>query len=290
MATHRIFAVACLAAAAAYGQTANAAFILGTLSSDVDAYNSWAANCPASLGANAPTPYAGGLCTQASSPTANGTTLFSWGNLDNAANSVRTLTYSGTQSILLDAITGIQFTSVTDTAVGTAGVKYSISTGNGANVTWEWGGITGPDNGGVDTFASLIGEAKMRITIGGMTQEFMVFPPYVGSNGSATWWDNLVTQTPLDGVGYGFGATKMVVHPGDQIQFRFYESFWDGNPDAVAKAGGTAAYPNGIPDVVYSSINVVLNGETINDAPAPATLALLGLGLFSLSRTRRGTA
>jgi len=259
MRTALLSVAACVSAVLVSVQCAEAVEVtLGMLNSDVAAYNTWSQGCQAYIKASGTPPTSAGQCTASGAPVANGNTLFSWGTTDDPSlNSVRTLTYNGTDSIRLQATNGLSFTATGSVGNAVTGV---ISAGTGATTVWEWGG-TAPVTS-ANSWKSQFGEAQVRVSVrpgttSDVVADFSVLQPYPAAN---TYFSGSpVLQTPLDNVGYNLSPSgNLVLNPGDQIQFRFFEAIWNGK----TLANG-ATNPNPIPDLVYAPITAKLNGNAV---------------------------
>lgn len=259
MRTALLAVAACVSAVLSVQRAGAVEVTLGTLSSDVAAYNTWSRGCAAYINASGTPPSSAGQCAPSGAPTANGNTLFSWGTVDNlgAVNSVRTLTYSGTDSIRLQATNGLSLTATGSVGNAIGGV---IQAGTGATTVWEWGG-TAPLTS-ANSWKSQFGEAQVRVSVrpgtsGAVVEDFSVLQPYPAS--STYFSGSPVLQTPLNNVGYNLSPTgNLVINPGDQVQFRFFETIWNG---ATLATG--AANPNPIPDLIYAPITAALNGSAL---------------------------
>ncbi|WP_157817986.1 hypothetical protein [Candidatus Thiodictyon syntrophicum] len=222
------------------------------------AYNTLAVNCDNAGGSG---------CTM---PGANNTAqvLYSWGEAIIGANrnSRTTWTNNSGSSFVLDHI-------YIESAGAPVGTGYNDSnpksktTGQGAAPVWEWTS---------DSLGTLLAESQMRITL-------------ADSGGNIKWrkdvalFSDFSTQGPSWYSGGGqttlptpFGVTLKtsdLINPGDTIQFRLFETVWNG------------ATQN-LPDLVFAPITLTI-APAADPVPAPATLALLVLGLPLIGLRRR---
>ncbi|WP_295431897.1 hypothetical protein [uncultured Thiodictyon sp.] len=267
-----------------------------TWSSNNGTYNDYAGTCPNVGGSDCggpptfyPPPGSGYSTTRNRSDQSPATpadgTIFSWGTISDTAYQTKlewinneeneftlaTITLKGPE----DPANGKVGTGMASWITGSA---ITTLTGQDAVPPWEWGGQQVRD--------TEVGQARIEISLRkkDSSQDTVLYTGVVFSqvdpvlrwfNGDA---DGNTRQTPIN-----FAIDFATVLPGpvivsaqDRIKIRLFETFWNG--------GGSG---ENFPDVQYTSLLVGIYDSGDVPTPAPATLALFGLGMALLRPWRR---
>lgn len=237
--------VAAIAAALTPGLAPAVSFVWG---SDVAAYNAFAATCPAAGGAGCPV-----------KPQPNAGILFSWGtDTSTASNSVYSWQNTGAEFVL-DKI------SISATATGVGSGALGILPGRGAAPVWEWSQYA------ADT---QFGQSRMQITVGTNAAQSLGLISQTPS--TSTWYDTGNTLATPIGVTFS-GGSGLTVKQNDFIQFRLYETLWNGapqdQPDLVFAPMTIDIQP---PASTLSAGSVVGNVRMGTEGPMTATITNAG--------------
>lgn len=227
----------------------------------VNAYNTFAANCPSAGGAGCPAP-------GQSSPTPNRDPLFSWGGANSSRNS--RLTWTNTDSLGSFVLDRIEIHMTQDnpadyTYLGSGAMGRNQ--GVGAAPVWEWSN---------QAALTQMVEAMVQIRVGG--NDAVQQGLFSGFSPGQTWY-NITGNTYPTPISFVFDATSLVdktIELNDTIALRLYESVWNGENQ-------------NLPDLVFAPMTIEIFGSRDAPVPLPGTLALLGLGLgLGALRLRRG--
>jgi hypothetical protein len=230
-------------------------FFTGTLSSDVTGFTDWANACD---------PF--GACAQPAPPAA---TLAVWGHEGDSLNSVRTLTYSGSSSYLLQEI---KLTLGSESLGSLWNNAYFGGPPDAGSANPAVGGTVAWESPSTDNIATRLFEQYLSVTVqrGGSTVGSIagaMFPelldPYDNfffelDNGFPVAFKNLAGAPGS----VSQAGTEVLVQPSDTLTFRFYAPVTVGG----LNAGGA------LPEAVFAPIGFALNGALAAAALTVSTM------------------